>query len=119
MYLSFGQYEIQAGCCPDSNGSDRANGRIASTSNSYPALTREMDVSSKLKSNSSGKPQATSTQPETEEVPVGNSALTEEIRHRAYEIYLERGKQSGHDVDDWLQAEQELDRVVLGRVKAG
>jgi hypothetical protein len=78
-----------------------------------------MDVSSKLKSNSSGKPQATSTQPETEEVPVGNSALTEEIRHRAYEIYLERGKQSGHDVDDWLQAEQELDRVVLGRVKAG
>ena len=64
------------------------------------SLTREMDVSSKLKSNSSGKPQATSTQPETEEVPVGKSALTEEIRHRAYEIYLERGKQSGHDVDD-------------------
>jgi Protein of unknown function (DUF2934) len=52
-------------------------------------------VSSKLKSNSGGKPQATSTRPETEEVPVGNSALTEEIRHRAYEIYLERGKQSG------------------------
>jgi hypothetical protein len=78
-----------------------------------------MDVSSKLKSNSGGKPQATSTRPETEEVPVGNSALTEEIRHRAYEIYLERGKRSGHDVDDWLQAEQELERVVLGRAKAG
>jgi hypothetical protein len=97
-----------------------ANARIASTSNSNPITNkREMDVSSKLKSNSSGKPQATSTQPETEEVPVGNSALPEEIRHRAYEIYLERGKQSGHDVDDWLQAEQELDRVVLGRVTAG
>jgi hypothetical protein len=78
-----------------------------------------MDVSSKLKSNGGGKPQATSTQPETEEVPVGNSALTEEIRHRAYEIYLARGKRSGHDVDDWLQAEQELERVVLGRAKAG
>jgi len=76
-------------------------------------------VSSKLKSNSGGKPQATSTHPETEEVPVGNSALTEEIRRRAYEIYLERGKRSGHDVDDWLQAEQELERAVLGRAKAG
>jgi len=72
-------------------------------------------VSSKLKSNSGGKPQATSTQPETEEVPVGNSARTEEIRRRAYEIYLERGKQSGRDVDDWLQAERELERGALGR----
>jgi Protein of unknown function (DUF2934) len=76
-------------------------------------------VSSKLKSNSGGKPQATSTRPETEEVPVGSSARTEETRRRAYEIYLERGKQSGHDGDDWLQAEQELERVVLGRAKAG
>jgi hypothetical protein len=69
-----------------------------------------MDVSSKLKSNSGVAPQATSTQPETGEVSVGNSARTEEIRRRAYEIYLERGKQSGRDVDDWLQAEQEFKR---------
>jgi hypothetical protein len=72
-------------------------------------------VSSKLKSNSGGKPQATSAQPETEEVPVGNSARTEEIRGRAYEIYLARGKQSGRDLDDWLQAERELERGALGR----
>ena len=62
-----------------------------------------MDVSSKLKSNGGVAPQATCTQPETGEVSVGNSA-------RTYEIYLERGKQSGHDVDDWLQAEQEFER---------
>jgi hypothetical protein len=58
--------------------------------------------------------QPTSTQLETEEVSVGNSARTEEIRRRAYEVYLECGKRSGHDVDDWLQAEQELERGVLG-----
>jgi Protein of unknown function (DUF2934) len=120
MHLSFGQYEIQAIFCPDSNGSGRANARIASTSNSNPITSkREMDVSSKPKSNSDAEPQATATQLETGGVSVGSSARTEEIRRRAYEIYLERGKQSGHDVDDWLQAEQELERVVLGRAKAG
>jgi hypothetical protein len=36
----------------------------------------------------------------------------EEIASRAYEIYLARGQEDGHDVDDWVQAEQEL---TLGR----
>ena len=31
-----------------------------------------------------------------------------EIAARAYQIYLERGRTSGHDMDDWLQAEYEL-----------
>ena len=33
----------------------------------------------------------------------------EEIRLRAYEIYLERGSHRGNELDDWLQAEHELD----------
>ena len=33
------------------------------------------------------------------------------IRRRAYEIYLERGKQSGSQLDDWLQAEEEIRRA--------
>jgi hypothetical protein len=32
----------------------------------------------------------------------------EEIRCRAYEIYLERSEQPGGELDDWLQAEREL-----------
>jgi len=32
----------------------------------------------------------------------------EQIAARAYQLYLERGRTSGHDVDDWLQAEYEL-----------
>ncbi len=31
-----------------------------------------------------------------------------EIRNRAYEIYLQRGAQPGHELEDWLQAEREL-----------
>ena len=36
----------------------------------------------------------------------------EEIRLRAYEIYLERGGLPGNELDDWLQAERELVRAV-------
>ena len=36
------------------------------------------------------------------------SALEQEIRNRAYEIYLQRGAQPGCEVEDWLQAEREL-----------
>jgi Protein of unknown function (DUF2934) len=32
----------------------------------------------------------------------------EEIRRRAYEIYIERDGLGGNEVDDWLQAEAEL-----------
>jgi Protein of unknown function (DUF2934) len=32
----------------------------------------------------------------------------EEIRRRAYEIYLERDGLGGNELDDWLQAEAEL-----------
>jgi hypothetical protein len=39
---------------------------------------------------------------------VTDSGRHEEIRVRAYEIYLERGEQSGSDLDDWLLAEREV-----------
>ena len=38
-----------------------------------------------------------------------DSPRFEEIRFRAYEIYAERGRQPGHDLDDWLQAKRELE----------
>jgi hypothetical protein len=37
-----------------------------------------------------------------------HSTREEEIRRRAYEIYLERGAQPGLELEDWLQAEGEL-----------
>jgi hypothetical protein len=32
----------------------------------------------------------------------------EEVRQRAYELYLQRGAIPGDEVSDWLQAEREL-----------
>ena len=34
--------------------------------------------------------------------------LEEQVRRRAYELYEQRGKEEGHDLEDWLQAESEL-----------
>ena len=36
------------------------------------------------------------------------AASEQEIRRRAYEIYLEGGAHPGHELEDWLQAEREL-----------
>jgi Protein of unknown function (DUF2934) len=69
--------------------------------------------------NSSKKLKATKARAETGESAIGNSSRDEEIRRRAYEIYLERGEQPGTELADWLQAERELEQVVLSHAQAG
>ncbi len=34
--------------------------------------------------------------------------IEEQIQQRAYELYEQRGRTDGHDLDDWLQAECEI-----------
>ena len=46
---------------------------------------------------------------ESFETPLANSIPDEEIAKRAFELYEARGRQNGHDVEDWLRAEQELE----------
>ena len=44
-------------------------------------------------------------------MPKSNETATldaEAIAKRAYELYLQRGSVSGHELDDWLAAEAEL-----------
>jgi hypothetical protein len=37
------------------------------------------------------------------------AAVTDDaVAHRAYDLYVARGQEDGHDIDDWLQAEREL-----------
>ena len=43
-------------------------------------------------------------------VEVNPQEVENEIRCRAYEIYEERGKEDGRDLDDWLRAEDEIIR---------
>ena len=50
-----------------------------------------------------------STQPGFEERErLLHSTREQEIRNRAYEIYLQRRAQPGNELEDWLQAEREL-----------
>jgi Protein of unknown function (DUF2934) len=72
-------------------------------------------MSSKLKSNGSKESQANSKQVEPREASGENGALEKEIRRRAYEIYLERGEQPGSELDDWFQAEREVEGKVLAQ----
>ena len=37
-----------------------------------------------------------------------NHPTEEQVRDRAFELYVERGGLPGHELDDWLQAEFEL-----------
>jgi Protein of unknown function (DUF2934) len=45
-------------------------------------------------------------QPAPERLP-----LEERVRRRAYELYVQHGNQSGSELDDWLQAEEEIRRA--------
>ena len=37
--------------------------------------------------------------------------LQDQIRARAYQLYEQRGRDDGHSLDDWLQAEAESSQV--------
>jgi H+-transporting ATPase len=38
--------------------------------------------------------------------------LTPQIAVRAYELYVKEGRQNGHDVQDWSQAEKDLRKEI-------
>ena len=66
---------------------------------------------------STRSPRAANARSERSSPPAGNPRNSvgtlpeEDIRRRAYEIYLERGGQPGSALDDWLQAERELKQL--------
>jgi hypothetical protein len=45
-------------------------------------------------------------------------ALEHQIRQRAHELYQERGGKEGHELDDWLRAEEEIKRKKVRAVSA-
>lgn len=42
----------------------------------------------------------------------------DEIRRRAYELYERRGREDGHDLEDWFRAEEEVTQKRSRRVAA-
>lgn len=45
------------------------------------------------------------------------SGRLEKIRQRAHELYEARGRNEGHEVEDWLQAEAEIDETKTSAAK--
>jgi hypothetical protein len=50
---------------------------------------------------------------QTDEASLSHEPTQDQIRLRAYQIYLERGAHPGQELDDWLRAERELEKVAL------
>ena len=48
---------------------------------------------------------------------VATDSMEDDIRLRAYELYLERGESGGYELDDWLQAERDLSEERLEAVE--
>ena len=44
--------------------------------------------------------------------------LQEQIRRRAYELYEQRGREDGHELDHWLRAESEVAQKKVTAVSA-
>ena len=50
----------------------------------------------------------TATDPHTNQQIESQQIENEQIQLRAYELYEQRGREDGHHVEDWLQAETEV-----------
>ena len=53
-------------------------------------------------------PDATKKQPKTGISELQEFELEYQIRVRAYQLYEERGREDGHEKEDWLRAEEEI-----------
>ena len=51
---------------------------------------------------------ARAKEPPIETPSIETLPLEERIRRRAYELYVERGNESGSGLGDWLQAKEEI-----------
>jgi hypothetical protein len=70
-------------------------------------------MATKNKGNVDSELRSTPFQHQADETSKRQTPSHEEIRRRAYEIYLERGCHPGDELDDWLRAERELQKVAL------
>jgi hypothetical protein len=54
----------------------------------------------------------------TNQTTESTSELQEQIRRRAYELYEQRGRNDGYELNDWLQAESEMARRTSNTIAA-
>ena len=72
----------------------------------------EMQTKPLTKAKTSGRAVPATLAKSTPVQPVKAAPSREEIARRAYEIYEARGRADGREVEDWVQAERELQEKV-------
>jgi F-type H+-transporting ATPase subunit b len=87
-----------------------ANGHKVAWSISDYLVSLKKSVDELLKENDKAEAQAQAQA----KIP---SALTQQIGKRAYELYEEQGRNTGHAVEDWERAEREIRKASLDPVK--
>jgi hypothetical protein len=60
------------------------------------------------------KPKTSTLAPKSNEPPV-LIPIEQQIQQRAYELYEQRGRTDGHELDDWLQAEREIKGITQAK----
>ena len=83
-------------------------GTRAETERNLTAEGKDSPMSHKGKRNETLELHADPIKPHTVDTSAHHAPSYEEIRRRAYEIYIERDGLGGNEVDDWIQAEAEL-----------
>ena len=80
--------------------------------NSKPEISKAPRLVRNSKSDATGTPLPTGVEaprpPQPASDPDSFERLNELIRMRAYELYEARGREPGHEWEDWLQAEREV-----------
>ena len=54
------------------------------------------------------KTKPTNKQQQSQRQSAAQMPTLERVQQRAYELFLARGQEPGHELDDWIQAEREL-----------
>jgi hypothetical protein len=75
-------------------------------------ITDEKTISSKVNGSMEAryfpmKPKPSTLAPKSDE-PTILIPIEQQIQQRAYELYDQRGRTDGQDLEDWLQAEREI-----------
>ncbi len=82
---------------------------MESVNHNQPPSPRKESITMKPTQSETGLYQAT---------PITEPSYNQQIRVRAYELFEQRGREEGHDLDDWLQAESEITMPARSQIRA-
>ena len=98
-----------ASSLPNPDEHDAEGSGVEPVADSRPRVSRPDTVMTKNPGKKSKKASAPPSSRSTKKRIAAPAQVTHgEVARRAYDLFLARGCEHGHDLDDWLQAEREL-----------